>query len=279
MTFDSLPSAKTLLAARYQSGIELPGGPWSEVIATMLNHRSARAYKPDPLPQGTLERLIAAAQSASTSSNLQAWSVVAIENPASKQVLYEVAGSGQRHIRQAPLVLVWLADLHRLEVVAASCNIKPEALSYIEMLLVGVIDAALAAQNFVVAAESLGLGTVYIGSLRNRIDVVADLLKLPPQVMPVFGLCVGYPDPSRPRAIRPRLGLDAVLHHETYNRAVQLPTIQRYDEIMSTWYAEQGIKAPGSWIGQTARRIENTASLSGRDIMHELLLKMGFGLR
>ena len=279
MTSDSLSSAYALLDARYQSGIELPDGPWNEVIATMLSHRSVRAYKPDPLPDGTLERLIAAAQSASTSSNLQAWSVVAVEDPASKEVLYEVAGSGQRYIRQAPLVLVWLADLHRLEVVAASRNIKPEALSYIEMFLVGVIDAALAAQNFVVAAESLGLGTVFLGSLRNKIDVVADLLKLPSQVMPAFGLCVGYPDPARPGAIRPRLEPDAVLHRGTYNSAAQLPTIQRYDEVMSRWYAEQRIKAPDGWSGQTAQRIENAAALTGRDIMRELLLNMGFGLR
>lgn len=278
MTSDSLPSSDTLLAARYQSGIELPDGPWNDVIATMLNHRSVRAYKPDPLPHGTLERLIAAAQSASTSSNLQAWSVVAVENPASKEVLFEVAG-GQRHIRQTPLVLVWLADLHRLEVVAASRDIKPEALTYIEMLLVGVIDAALAAQNLVVAAESIGLGTVYVGALRNRIDIVADLLKLPQHVMPVFGLCIGYVDPVRTGAIRPRLEPGAVLHRETYNSAVQLPEIRRYDEIMSRWYAEQGIKAPEGWTGQTAQRVENAAALTGRDILREQLLKLGFGLR
>ena len=278
MTSDRQLSAEALIAARYQSGIELPDGPWNEVIATMLSHRSVRAYKPDPLPPGTLERLIAAAQSASTSSNLQAWSVVAIEDAASKEVLYEVTG-GQRHIRQTPVLLVWLADLHRLEVVAASCNLKPEALSYLEMFLVAVIDAALAAQNFAVAAESIGLGTVYIGALRNRIDVVADLLKLPPHVMPVFGLCVGYPDPAQPGTIRPRLEPGAVLHRETYNNAAELPAIQRYDKIMSRWYAEQGIKAPDSWTGQSAKRIDNAAALSGRDILREQLLKLGFGLR
>lgn len=270
--------SKSLLATRYQSGMEFPDGPWNEIIATMLSHRSVRAYKSDPLPPGMLERLIAAAQSASTSSNLQAWSVVAIEDPANKEVLYEAAGK-QRHIRQAPLFLAWLADLHRLEVVATCRNVKPEALSYIEMFLVAVIDAALAAQNFVVAAESVGLGTVYIGALRNQIDVVADLLKLPSHVMPVFGLCVGYADPARAGAIRPRLEPGAVLHRETYDVAAQLPAIQRYDEIMSRWYMEQGIKAPESWSGHSAQRIENAAALSGRDVLREQLLKLGFGLR
>jgi nitroreductase len=275
---DTQPSAAALLAARYQSGIELPAGPWNEIIATMLGHHSVRAYKPDPLPPGTLERLIAAAQSASTSSNLQAWSVVAIEDAASKEVLYEVTG-GQRYVRQAPVVLAWLADLHRLEVAAAYRDTKAEALSYIEMFLVAAIDAALAAQNFVVAAESIGLGTVYLGALRNKVDVVADLLKLPPNVMPVFGMCVGYADPARPGTVRPRLEPDAVLHRETYNRAAQLPAIARYDEIMSRWYAAQSIKAPQSWSGHSADRVKDAAALMGRDVLREKLIELGFGLR
>ncbi len=278
MTDASRSSEKDLLAARYQNDLPLPEGPWNDVIAALLSHRSVRSYKPDALPAGMLERLIVAAQSASTSSNLQTWSVVAIEDPAKKQVLFDVTG-GQRHIKQAPVVLAWLADLHRLEVVAAHRNRPHEALSYIEMLLVAAIDAALAAQNFAVAAESLGLGTVYIGALRNRVDVVADLLELPSNVMPVFGMCVGYPDPVRPGVIRPRLEPGAVLHHETYQRDRQLPAIKRYDEVMSRWYAEQGIKAPESWSGQSADRVKDTEALSGRDVLSEKLRQMGFGLR
>ena len=278
MATENQHTAAALLAARYQSGIELPSGPWNDVIATMLDHRSVRAYKPDVLPAGTLERLISVAQSASTSSNLQAWSVVAVEDPVKKEVLFEVSG-GQRHIRQAPVVLVWLADLHRLEVATAYRNAEHEALSYIEMFLVAVIDAALAAQNFAVAAESLGLGTVYLGSLRNKPIVVADLLQLPPNVMAVFGMCVGYADPARPSVVRPRLEPDAILHYETYNRESQLPAIKRYDEVMTGWYAEQGIKAPNSWSGHSADRIKDAAALSGRDILREKLLKLGIGLR
>ena len=278
MNTTTQPTARTLLAERYQSGIEFPDGPWNDVIATLLGHRSVRAYKSDPLPVGTLERLIVAAQSASTSSNLQAWSVVAVEDPVKKEVLYEVSG-GQRHIRQAPMVLVWLADLHRLEVAAAYRNSDHEALSYIEMFLVAAIDAALAAQNFAIAAESLGLGTVYLGSLRNKPIVVADLLQLPPNVMPVFGMCIGYPDQARPAAIRPRLEQAAVLHHETYNREAQLPAIRRYDDVMSHWYAQQGIKAPESWSGHSAERVKDAAALMGRDILRDKLLQLGFGLR
>lgn len=80
-----------------------------------------------------------------------------------------------------------------------------ESLPYLESLLLGKIDAALAAQNAVVALESLGLGSVYIGGIRNYIEGVANELGLPPQVYPVFGLCVGYPSPDRPVKVKPRL--------------------------------------------------------------------------
>ena len=266
------------LFARYQSDAFLHDGPWNDIIAAMVNHRSVRTYKPDPLPPGTLERLIAAAQSASTSSNLQAWSVVAIEDPAKKEVLFDVTG-GQRHIRQAPVVLAWLADLHRLEVVAAKRGIAPDALPYLEMFLVAVVDAALAAQNFCVAAESIGLGTVFIGALRNQVDVVAKLLRLPPRVMPVFGMCVGYPDPARPGTVRPRLEPASVLHRETYDEAAFAAALDRYDDIMERWYAEQRIKAPQSWSGHSAERIANAAALMGRDGLREKLIELGFELR
>ncbi|HEY6898937.1 MAG TPA: NADPH-dependent oxidoreductase [Rhodocyclaceae bacterium] len=266
------------LKARYQSATLPEVGPWNEVLELLLAHRSVRAYTPEPLAEGTLESLMAAAQSASTSSNLQAWSVIAVTDQERKQALCELCGQ-QRQIPQAPLFLVWLADLHRLEQVAAYRGEAAEALPYLEMLTVAVIDAALAAQNFVVAAESLGLGTVYIGALRNHVDQVAALMELPPNVMPVFGMCVGHIDPARPGSIRPRLEQGAVLFRETYGKADPAPALQRYDEVMSRYYAEQKIKAPNSWTGHSAERISHPGAMSGRHLLRGLLEKMGFGLR
>jgi len=132
------------------------------VIEQMLQHRSVRAYLPDALPAGTLETLVAAAQSASTSSNLQAWSVVAVENPQGRARLAVLAGN-QAHVANAPLFLVWLADLARLREVSQQRQMAATGLDYLELLLVGVIDAALAAQNAAVALEALDLSCVYIG--------------------------------------------------------------------------------------------------------------------
>src|SRR5690242_15341334 len=84
--------AAAALAARYGEEAAPPAGPWNATIAGLLAHRSVRGYLPDPPPPGTLEMLVAAAQSASTSSNLQAWSVVAVQDPAKRAALAEIAG-------------------------------------------------------------------------------------------------------------------------------------------------------------------------------------------
>ncbi len=197
MTIPSQAAESLLWARNRDPGGPIPG-PWNDVIAGLVHHRSVRNFAPASLPQGLVETLVAAAQSAASSSNLQTWSVVAVEDPARKARLSELAGS-QAFIRQAPLFLVWLVDLSRNERVAAERQIKLEAIDYLETLFIGIIDAALAAQNAVVALESLGLGAVYVGAIRNKPEQVAAELGLPPRVMPVFGLAVGYPRPGSGR--------------------------------------------------------------------------------
>ena len=179
--------------ARYGDAPPPSPMPWNDTIGVLLRHHSVRAYRPDPLPEGTLPLLVAAAQSAATSSNMQTWSVVAVTDPTKKAALARVA-SDQKHIEQCPLLLVFLADLSRAERLAERQGEPLENLAYFETFLVAAIDAALAAQNAVVAAESLGLSTVYIGALRNGPETVAAELGLPKGAMGVFGLCVGYAD-------------------------------------------------------------------------------------
>jgi nitroreductase len=141
--------------ARYGGGARPANGPWNTTLDLLLAHRSVRRYSVAPLPEGTLETLIAAAQSAATSSNLQTWSVVAVDDPAARKEFAAIA-RGQRHIEQCPLFLVWLADLSRLERMTRSDNAPADALPFMEMFLTAAIDASLAAQNAVIAAESRG---------------------------------------------------------------------------------------------------------------------------
>ena len=271
------PSLVSLLGARYGVGNEPAGVLLNETIAGLLAHRSVRAFSDRPLPKGLLETVGAAAQSAPTSSNLQTWSLVAVEDPATKARLAESAG-GQKHVAAAPLMLVWLADLARLEKMGQREALPTEGLSYLEMLIVGLLDATLAAQNAVVALESLGLGTVYIGGLRNHPEAVAQVLGLPPHVMAVFGLCVGYPDPARPADVKPRLPQSVVLYRERYDAALPQEALARYDATLRGFQSVQGLP-PVGWIRTALQRVAGAGALSGRDRMRSALQALGFGLK
>lgn len=265
------------LAERYRSAVPQTD-VWSPLIDGLLQHRSVRDYKSDPLPPGTLETLVAAAQSASTSSNLQAWSVVAVEDPVRRARLATLAG-GQRHIQQAPLFLVWIADLSRAARLGETASQAMDALSYLEPFLVAVIDAALAAQNATVAAESLGLGTVYIGAMRNQPEAVAAELALPPGAMAVFGLCVGYADPvAMPATVKPRLPQAIVVHRERYSPAAESAAIETYDDDLRSFQADQGMKSQG-WTDLVVHRLGPISALSGRDRLRQAIQALGFGIR
>ncbi|MEZ5727952.1 MAG: nitroreductase family protein [Burkholderiaceae bacterium] len=273
------PTMHAAIERRYREAVaplSRLDGPWNDTLATMLSHRSVRGYLSTPLPDGALEMMVAAAQSASTSSNKQFWSVVAVRDPARKARLAAIAG-GQKHIEQAPLQLVWLADMSRITDAARARGVALEATEYLESFLVAVVDAALAAQNAALAAQSLGLGVVYIGALRNDPEAVAAELGLPPRCFAVFGMCVGHPDPSAASDVKPRLPQSAVLHHERYDPD-QADAIARYDAHHVDFRAEQGL-GPVDWAGHMIGRLATIADLNGREVLKQALQRLGFAMR
>jgi nitroreductase len=274
---ESAVDAHQLLNQRNRDGALDRPAQWNAVLETILNHRSVRGFLPKPLPDGTLELLIAAAQSASTSSNLQFWSVVAVQEAERKSRLAELAGQ-QQFIRDAPLLLVWLADMSRINRMAAERQAQVEGTHYVEEFIVGVVDAALAAQSALIAAESLGLGGVYIGAMRNLPEQIAAELALPPHTFAVFGMSIGYPDPVRETGIKPRLPQSVVLHREQYSAAVRDEAIDGYDATMRDFQREQGMRAI-DWTQQCFDRVKDGAALRGRDRMREALRNLGFELR
>jgi nitroreductase len=266
-----------LLRERYREEQPAPIA-CNATLDVLLSHRSVRAYLPKPLHQGTLETLIAAAQSASSSSNLQAWSVIAVEDPDRRSRLAALARN-QSHILQAPLFLVWLIDLNRLGRLAAARGEPSEGLDYLESFLMGAVDTSLAAQNAVVALESLGLGAVYIGAIRNRPAEVSAELGLPPHVFALFGLCVGWPDPAKPASVKPRLPNDAVLFRERYNDGqAQRNAIDRYNRHLRSFQQEEGLPAQ-DWSVQASDRIRDAKALHGRHVLRDVLHELGFPLK
>jgi nitroreductase len=277
---------RSLLAQRYgrawdeKLATDVSAADAETVIACLLSHRSIRQYLPKALPKGTLELLVAAAQSAASSSNLQPWSVVAIEDAERRKAFAQVVNN-QAHVQQAPLFLVWVVDLNRATELAQARGLPSEGLSYLETFLLAAIDTSLAAQNAVVAAESLGLGTVYIGGIRNHPERVAELLGLPRQAFAVFGLCVGWPHPDALAAIKPRLPQPVVLHRDRYALTEsEHAAVGGYDALMQNFYTDQSMPVPaGGWSLHSAKRVASAAALNGRHVLREVLGRLGFELK
>lgn len=236
----------------------------NSTIETLLSHRSIRKFKDQSIDGDTLNTLLSCARAASSSSNLQCVSVIRVLSEENRALLAEYAGN-QAYVAGAAEFLVFCADFNRHQ------QIVPNAkLGFVEQTLIGAVDCALMAQNCLVAAESLGLGGVYIGGLRNNPDKVCSLLNLPEHTFPMFGLCLGYPDQDP--GLKPRLPLELIVHQDSY-QAIDNEVLTQYDSIMRNYYRErtQG-KNEQSWSEQ----ISNTVSKEARPFMLERLNQQGF---
>ncbi|KAI0127168.1 Nitroreductase [Xylariales sp. AK1849] len=275
-----MADVSALLQARYGNAKSSGFGSANPTLETLLQHRSVRNFIPQLLEPGTLEVLVAAGQSAATSSNLQTWSVVAIEDTERKDKAATLSGD-QDFIRKAPLFLVFCADLSRLTKVSQLRQTPGEGLEYTEMFLMASIDAALAAQNVSVAAESLGLGICYVGGVRNKPRDLAELLRLPDRVIALFGLAIGRPDSAQPTSVKPRLALDEVLHRETWaqNAEKQVEVFTLYDNAIASFNAGQKREGVPAWTERSARRVATVGNLTGRHVWHQVLQERGFDLK
>lgn len=249
-------------------------------IEQLYKHYSVRSYKPDPVPRDDIETIIAAGQRASTSSNLQTYSVVVVTDEAKRQEMAALCG-GQESIKQAPVFMAWCADLTRLD---RACELRgyEHVHTHVENFLVAAVDAALAMQNAAVAAESMGYGMCYIGAIRNESQAVIDLLELPQLVFPVSGMVLGVPN-AEPN-IRPRLSLDAVIHWDSFN-SEQDDALHAYDKAMidTGIYAGRQVPVPGQegemeeygWLEHSARRV----IAPKREHILPVLQSQGFGMQ
>lgn len=242
-------------------------------------HRSVRRYQPDPLPQPLIERIVAAGQRSSTSSNLQSYLVVGVRDAERKRRLADLCG-GQAMIEQAPVFLAWCADRSRLGRV---CELRgyQQNLETLESFLVAAVDAAIAAQNAALAAEALGLGICYVGGIRNQPQAVIELLGLPTGCFPITGMVMGYPaDEGQPR---PRLALEAVLHWENYDSSDEDQHLADYDQAMQATgiYGGRQINVEGAesdsygWLEHSARRVLRPA----RPALLEIIQSQGFAMK
>lgn len=243
----------------------------NDIIELLQRHRSIRKFKPVPVSEDQLKAIVRSAQSASTSSNVQAYSVIRVTDPGIRKQIAAVAGN-QVYVEECPLFLVWCADLYRNKV-ACSLNEADMVSAGTENFIIATVDTALAAQNAAIAAESMGLGVVYIGGIRNNLREVTRLLQLPELVYPVFGMCIGYPDqdPSQ----RPRLSVDAVLHENVYEVESVANGVREYDVRMRQYYlGRTGGKRDTTWSQEMVNKYRQQA----RAYIKAYLEEQGFRL-
>lgn len=233
-------------------------------IALLCRHRSIRAFTGQSLTQQQRDEIIRVAQAASSSSFLQCTSIIRVTDEAMRAKLVEYSGD-QEYVAQSAEFWVFCADFNRHK------QISPEAkLGFAEQLLLGCADTAIMAQNALIAAESMGLGGVYIGGLRNNIEAVTQLLAIPQHVLPLFGLCLGYPaqDPE----LKPRLPATVLMHENGYQPLNQ-EALAQYDRELADYYRRRSTHArEETW----SSHIKRALAKESRPFMLEYLHKQGW---
>lgn len=236
-------------------------------IDLLRSHRSIRRFTDEPITDEQRAAIVASAQAASSSSFLQCTSIIRITDKALREQLVPLTG-GQQHVAQAAEFWVFCADFNR------HLQICPEAqLGLAEQLLLGVVDTAMLAQNAFTAAESLGLGGVYIGGIRNGIEAVTELLALPKHVLPLFGLCLGWPDEDH--GIKPRMPAAMLMHENSY-QTVDENVLAQYDEEMAQYYLSRGSNTRRDTWSDHIRR---TIIKENRPFILDYLHKQGWAVR
>ena len=204
----------------------------NEVIKTMEDHRSIRSFLNKEISEDIIKELIDVAQAAPNSINGQQTSVIVVRDKEEKAKLAELSG-GQACIKQAPVFFMFIADFYKIKLASEKVDIPLVITESVESIMVAAIDAGLSMQNVITAAESLGLGIVPIGGVRNSPKEVIEILKLPKFTYPLVGLVLGYPaDHSK---IKPRMPRESYRHDEVYNKEKLPAIINRYDEDMKKY--------------------------------------------
>jgi nitroreductase/FMN reductase [NAD(P)H] len=235
------------------------------VLAQILGRRSFRKYTDEPVPEYMRAILLAAAQSASAKSDLQQYSIIDLRDQAAKDKLAALCATDW--MADAPVLLVFCGDIRRAQRIA-EMRAKPYAQNTLDSFFNAAVDAALALQSYVIAAEGAGLGCCAISQVRNDMAGVTELMSLPKGVYPVAGLCAGYP--AEKRDVTLRLPPAAVVHTDRYDDTDLEAAIAGYDarrnairpmrQVMTDTY---GTAEDYGWSENAARRLSAPDARAG----------------
>jgi nitroreductase len=242
-------------------------------LNSIFQHRSIRKFKPKKVPRKFINLIVEAGQRAPTACGMQTYSFVLVTDSNLREEVFKAVGR-QKCMEQAPTWIIVCADMARQLELFKLLKVKTR-FGPLGKFIPSVIDAALAAQNMVLAAESLGLGTVFIGSIWNAMKRIGEILKVPRDVLPVIILCVGYPNEAPPK--RPRWPLKAVLHENRYVMPSENVMKEYYrkanKELAEMNYFSKGVR---NWAEHWQRKFDPAGVEEWEGILRKDLQEMGF---
>jgi nitroreductase/FMN reductase [NAD(P)H] len=238
----------------------------ASALSCILSRRSYRRFTDQPVPEALYAALLACAQSAPAKSDLQQYSILDVRDPAKKVALAGLCDTAW--MADAPVLLVFCGDLRRAQLV---CEMRGHAYAQntLDSFMNATVDAALAMQAMIVAADAARLGSCCISQVRKRLPETADLLGLPDGVFPISGLAVGWPDEVRD--VTRRLQPSVVVHRDAYDDSNLGAEIDAYDQrrYAARPFANQikpkkfGMADFYGWSENAARRLTETSDLGG----------------
>ena len=250
------------------------------LITSIISRASVRKFSKKNISKELLTLLLTAAQSAPSKSNLQQYSIMVIQNQSLKNEISKLIGDTKWALT-APVFLLFLADIRRNIKITNHKGYNHKN-NNVDTFMNGVIDSALSMQSMISASESIGLGICPISMIRNIIEEVKNLCKLPKGVFPIAGLALGWPDEKSPVSIR--LPQDIVTHYNTYNEKNLMDKINQYDErVFKVAPIERnkqrhvdiyGVAKKGTWSENISRQL----SVAERKDFKKWLKNHGFRL-
>ena len=197
-----------------------------DTLKTLLEHRTIRNYKSLPIADDILDTILESATRASTTGNMQLYSIIVSKDEEMKKKLCDLHFK-QKMVLDAPVVLTFCADIRRFSKWCKQRKAEPGYDNFLWFINAS-IDAILATQNAAIAAESFGLGICYLGTVTYNADKIIELLQCPEYVVPVTTIVIGYPADKPP--LTDRLPIEAVIHKETYKDYSENDINRLYEE-------------------------------------------------
>ncbi|MFZ2352381.1 nitroreductase family protein [Paucilactobacillus nenjiangensis] len=245
----------------------------NETEALMLDHRTIRKFKDQPLDSDRVDNLLAIAQRTATSNFMQAYTVIRIKD---KQQLARMSELGNHQFTGGEELVMFIADQKRNVELAQKAGQSIEYMINFDRFLGGFYDATLAAQSFALAAESEGLGSLIMGSFLDDVQATIEALELPQYTFPVLGVAIGVPD-DKPEK-KPRLNKSLFQMTDKYRPAPDYDAqMEDYDQRVYQYYNTRAGAPRQEKFSEMINRFAAHGNPS-RDAIFSMVAHQGFKL-